>query len=147
MKKHARRGDAGGENLDDCGCISRSVAQRTEAGKNFSGSWRSATEGMTGEDPGVDDVAGQGNGPSLICGGVWRARTFLEPRSDAEHVDHNAEQVRRHESKLRGLEPDDADDCTIDAGDDKARPQLTADQDGGYHSEEAGKIIQAEHGE
>ena len=60
-------------------------------------------------------------------------------------VEGDAEKVGGNETELRGAEADDADDGAIEGSNDPALPEFPANENGGEHGENAGKIIESNH--
>jgi len=56
---------------------------------------------------------------------------FGAPVEQIAGVEGDAKEVGRDEAELGGADADDADDGTVDSGDDPALPELFADEHGG----------------
>lgn len=58
-------------------------------------------------------------------------------------VESDAEEVGGDETELGSANADDADDGTVDRGDDPTLPELAAKKDGAENGQNAGDVIQA----
>ena len=74
-----------------------------------------------------------------FCGDLRRAET---PSEQVAGVKADAEEVGGDEPELRSADADDADDGTVDGGDDPALPKFPANEDGGKDGQDAGDVIQ-----
>ena len=70
---------------------------------------------------------------------------FGAPVDEVAGVESDAEEVGGDETELSGADADDANDGAIDTGDDPALPELLANEHGGEHGQDTGKIIESNH--
>ena len=68
---------------------------------------------------------------------------FGAPVDEVAGVEGDAEKIGGDEAELGGTNANDADDGTVDSGDDPALPEFLANQNGGDDGQDAGQIIQA----
>jgi len=66
------------------------------------------------------------------------------PVDEVAGVEGDAEEIGGDEAELGGADPNDADDGTVNTGDDPALPELLANEHGGENGQHAGKIIESD---
>jgi hypothetical protein len=67
------------------------------------------------------------------------------PVDEVAGVEGDAEEVGGDKTELGGAEANDTDDGAIDGSNDPALPEFPANENGGEHGENAGKIIESNH--
>ena len=67
------------------------------------------------------------------------------PVDEVAGVEGDAEEVGGDKSELRRADADDTDDGAIDGSHDPSLPEFPANENGGEHGENAGKIIESNH--
>jgi hypothetical protein len=68
---------------------------------------------------------------------------FGAPVDEVAGVEGDAEKIGGHETELGSADADDADDGAVDGGNDPALPEFPANENGGEHSKNTGKIIES----
>lgn len=77
---------------------------------------------------------------------TWRGThqgrlAIAAPRFDTVRVSRNAKQVRENEPVLARMQPDGADNHTVDGGNYETHPMFAANHYGGNDRKQARKII------
>ena len=73
------------------------------------------------------------------------ALLFGAPVDEVAGVEGDAKKIGGDKTELGGAHADDTDDGAIDGGHDPALPEFPANENGGEHGENAGKIIESNH--
>ena len=73
------------------------------------------------------------------------ALLFWAPVDEVASVEGNAEEIGGDKTELGGPNTNHTDDGAIDGGHDPALPEFPANENGGEHGENAGKIIESNH--
>jgi hypothetical protein len=80
----------------------------------------------------------------LACQELF-ALLFGAPVDEVAGVEGDTEEVGGDKSELRRADADNTDDGAIHGGHDPALPEFPANENGGEHGENAGKIIESNH--
>lgn len=81
--------------------------------------------------------------PGNVCELSLLTLLFGAPVDEVAGVEGDAEKIGGDETELGGADPNDANDGTVDTGDDPALPELLADEHGSEDGQNAGEIIES----
>ncbi len=78
-------------------------------------------------------------------GDELRVLLFEAPGNKIAGVEGDAKEIGGNEAELRCANSDDADYGAVKSGNDPALPEFLTNEHGGEHSQNAGKIVEANH--
>jgi len=91
------------------------------------------------------DVGAKHGAPAECRGDELWVLLFEAPGNKITGVEGDAKEIGGNEAELRCANSDNADYGAVESGNDPALPEFLTNEHGGEHSQNAGKIVEANH--